>query len=130
MSKHIDDKEAILDQLRTLSRVMDTAIKIPGTKIRFGADSLLGLFPIAGDWAGFVVSLYLLYRARQLGVSGVIQLRMLVIMLVDACLGMIPFAGFLFDVLFQANQRSLNLLLEEYPHLDSRTQQLPLEDES
>src|SRR3546814_3153259 len=35
-----------LRRLNNVARVLDTALRIPGTNIRFGADSLMGLLPV------------------------------------------------------------------------------------
>jgi len=48
----IDDLARRLARLKRLARLMDTALRIPGTAIRFGADSALGLIPGAGDVTG------------------------------------------------------------------------------
>jgi hypothetical protein len=47
---------------------MDTAAAIAFSRVRLGADSVLGLFPGVGDVAGRLVSLYLVDEARWLGV--------------------------------------------------------------
>ncbi|MFW6358645.1 MAG: DUF4112 domain-containing protein [Chroococcales cyanobacterium] len=38
-----------LKRIRKLSRLMDTAFGIPGTKFRIGLDPIIGLIPGAGD---------------------------------------------------------------------------------
>ena len=50
------DPEAMrrLVRMAKLARLMDTALRVPGTNIRFGADSIMGLLPVAGDAAGVV----------------------------------------------------------------------------
>jgi len=110
MIKDTHERERTLRELKSLSWVMDTAIQIPGTRIRLGADSLLGLIPGGGDAAGMLVSAYLLYRASQLGVSRGTLLRMAGNMLLDAAVGTIPIAGDVFDVFFKANRRNVRLL--------------------
>ena len=46
-----------LRRMRGLARLMDTAVRIPGTGVSFGADSVLGLIPGVGDFAGAAISL-------------------------------------------------------------------------
>ena len=130
--EELSKEERILRELRTISRIMDTAISIPGTKLRFGMDSIMGLLPLGGDVASLLVSLYLLKRARQLGASGNVLRKMLGNILVDATIGSVPLAGDIFDVVFQANQRNLTLLLEEFPELEPTIKQVTdaEEDES
>jgi hypothetical protein len=97
--------------VRDLVRYLDAAITIPGTNIGVGLDAVVGFFaPVLGDWVGAFASLVLLREALRRRVPPVIVLRMLLNVLVDAFFGMIPVAGDVFDVAFQANKRNLDLL--------------------
>ena len=58
------ERIARLDALATL---LDTAILIPGTNVRFGLDALIGLVPGIGDVVTTLLSLYLVREARALG---------------------------------------------------------------
>ncbi len=118
-------QEKIAREFELISRYMDTAIRIPGTKIRLGLDSLLGVLPGAGDTAGGVVSLYLLIRARQYGVPPGTLLKMAGNILLDATVGVIPIVGDVFDVFFKANRRNLALLLRDDPHGVDNTGDVP-----
>jgi hypothetical protein len=109
----LDDAERAQTEawVRDLVRYLDAAIVIPGTNIGIGLDALVGFFaPVVGDWLGAFASLVLLREAFTRRVPPVIVLRMLLNVLVDTLLGMIPVAGDLFDVAFQANKRNLDLL--------------------
>jgi hypothetical protein len=97
--------------VRDLVRYLDYAITIPGTKIGIGLDAVVGFFaPVIGDWLGAFAALVLLGSALDRRVPPVIILRMLLNVAIDTLLGMIPVAGDLFDVAFQANRRNLELL--------------------
>ena len=52
----LGDRQRRVRRLQTIARIMDTAFAIPGTKIRFGADALLGLIPGVGDIVGAAIS--------------------------------------------------------------------------
>lgn len=114
MSDHAAEHEqrarAGLDRLRALTRLMDQAFGIPGTKWRFGLDALFGLVPGLGDVAGGVIAVYALHVARQLRAPGAIQLHMLTNIAIDASVGTIPLLGDLFDFVFKAQTRNLALL--------------------
>jgi hypothetical protein len=100
--------------LRTLVRLMDGAIVVPGTEFRVGLDPLLGLvFPGAGDVAGGLASMLLFAVAFRNGVPAVIMLRMLVNVGTDALVGAVPVLGDLFDAAYRANEKNL-ALLEQY----------------
>jgi hypothetical protein len=108
----LDDHARRLARLKTLARLMDSAFRIPGTRIRFGADSALGLIPGAGDVIGLGISLFALGEAMRLGVPSRLLVRMIGNIAIDTGLGAIPVAGDIFDLLFKSNTRNLKLLLE------------------
>ena len=60
-------RRAALERLEQLSILLDTALFIPGTNIRFGADAIVGLFPGIGDAITTALSAYLVYEAYRLG---------------------------------------------------------------
>lgn len=96
-----------------LAKSMDSAFRIPGTKIRFGWDSIIGVFPAAGDTITMFVSLYIIWRVYQMGASTSLILSMLGNVVLDWLLGAIPLLGDFFDVAFKANTRNIRLL-EKY----------------
>ena len=101
---------ASIDRVRTLARLLDSAVTIPGTKIRFGADSIIGLIPGLGDVAGAVLSGYIVLVATQLGASAPVVTRMLLNIGIDTVVGSIPVLGDVFDVAFRSNQKNVALL--------------------
>nr|WP_289852059.1 DUF4112 domain-containing protein [Rhizobium sp. SSA_523] len=103
-----------LAKLSKLARVMDTALRIPGTNIRFGADSVLGIVPGIGDAAGALVGLLLLNEARRLGLPGNKQLQMLGNVATDAVLGSVPLVGDVFDLYFKSHRRNIRILLDHF----------------
>lgn len=103
-----------LQRLRTVAMVMDTAIAIPGTNIRFGADSLLGLVPVAGDFAGALVGLAIVNEARRLGVPGHKMGRMIANIGLDTLVGAVPLLGDVFDVYFKSHRRNVQIVLDHF----------------
>ncbi|MCF6368030.1 DUF4112 domain-containing protein [Rhizobium halophilum] len=107
----------LLRRLRRLSnaaRLMDTAVRIPGTGIRLGADSLMGLIPVVGDAGGAMVGLAIVYEARRLGVPPHKLGRMLGNLAVDAAVGSVPLLGDVFDVYFKAHRRNIGMILDHF----------------
>ncbi len=100
----------VLNRLKLLSRFMDAGWGIPGTKVRFGADSVLGLVPGAGDLAGMAISLYVVVKAYELGAPNHILARMVGNVAIDTGLGAIPVLGDIFDVFFKSNIKNVDLL--------------------
>jgi hypothetical protein len=96
--------------MEVLARLLDDRFRIPGTSIRFGLDGLIGLVPGLGDVATTAASLYLVYRARALGMPKPVLARMIVNILADTAVGAIPLLGDIFDIAFKANRRNFDLL--------------------
>jgi len=100
----------VVDQLVHWS---DSALTIPGTRIRFGLDPIIGLlFPGGGDAVGGAVSLSVLVLALQNRLPVWVLWRMVINIALDAAVGSVPLLGDLFDFGFRANQRNMNLLRE------------------
>jgi Domain of unknown function (DUF4112) len=106
------DRVKTINRLRNIARVMDTAVKIPGTKIRFGADSIIGLVPGAGDLVTMGISIYVLAEAARLGLPREVLLKMAGNIAIDTGIGAIPIVGDIFDMFFKSNTKNLSLLLE------------------
>ena len=115
----LDDHARRLARLKQLAHIMDSALRIPGTRIRFGADSALGLIPGAGDVLGLGISLFALLEAVRLGAPGHVLTRMIANVAIDTGLGAIPVVGDIFDLLFKSNTRNLKLLLEHFERENS-----------
>jgi len=101
-----------VDRLRTLVRVFDELIRIPGTNVRVGLDPLMGILP-GGDAIGGVFAAWTIIVAGRLGAPPAVIARMLLNVLTDTLIGSIPLAGDLFDVGYKANRRNVELL-EQY----------------
>jgi hypothetical protein len=99
-----------LAELASLADLLDSRYRIPGTRLRYGIDAILGLVPGIGDTLAALPALYLVWRARQLGVPKSLVLRMVINVLFDTVLGSVPIAGNVFDLFFKASRRNLALL--------------------
>ncbi|MCS4504804.1 DUF4112 domain-containing protein [Arhodomonas aquaeolei] len=104
------DEAAALRRLERFAVFMDTALPVPGTSWRIGADALVGLLPGIGDGVMAVLALYPVLEARRLGVRRRTLARMLANIAVDFAVGSIPLAGDVFDAGFRANRRNVDLL--------------------
>lgn len=104
------EKERARKRLDRIAWYLDSSIPVPGLEIRFGLDPLIGLFPGIGDTLGAIVSSYILSEAARLGAPKSVLLKMAFNIALDAILGAIPILGDLFDVVWKANQRNMQLL--------------------
>jgi len=98
------------ERLARLARLLDSAVSVPGTGVRFGLDAAIGLLPGVGDLVATGLSLYLIAEARRLGISKWALLRMLGNVGIDLLLGSVPVAGDVFDVFWRANRRNMAIL--------------------
>lgn len=98
------------DWAEGLVRFLDDGIRVPFTDFRFGLDAILGLFPVVGDAATGLTSAAILGLALKQGVPTIILLRMVGNIAVDVLLGMVPFVGDAFDLVFKSNRRNLDLI--------------------
>ncbi|WP_324664665.1 DUF4112 domain-containing protein [Haloarcula sediminis] len=101
---------ATLDRVHTVTRLLDDAIRVPGTDFRIGIDPILSVLPVAGDAAGAVLSLYPIAEAYRLGMSKRTLAAMLGLVAIDAVIGSVPVLGTVFDALWKANQWNYRLL--------------------
>jgi len=115
---------ATIMRLRRLSRLLDSAIRIPGTSYRIGLDPLFGLFPGGGDFLGTALSAYIVIEAARMGVSRAALAQMVSNIIVDTVSGSVPVLGDLVDLTWKANVKNM-VLLEEHlniPHPQPRKQ--------
>src|SRR5215470_13189258 len=111
-----DRRETMAHRLEQLAWLLDRAFHIPGTRIRLGLDALLGLLPIGGDvLTGLVQAGLVLVALSHYKVPKTVAARMAANVLIDIAIGAIPLLGDLFDVVFKANTRNIQLL-ERYRH--------------
>jgi hypothetical protein len=105
-------KLAALKRIRKFSRLMDTAIGIPGTKFRIGLDPIIGLIPGAGDIVSTIISGYIIYLATRVGVSNDNLKEMIFNVGLEFVVGTIPLFGDIFDAFYKSNIRNLEILEE------------------
>jgi hypothetical protein len=108
---------ARLQRLEWLADLLDTALAVPGTRVRFGLDGLLGLAPGFGDAVTTGISLWIVYEAHRLGAPRGLVGRMVGNVMLDGLVGAVPILGDAFDLVWRANRRNVTLLRE---HLTRR----------
>lgn len=112
----LDPRATRLSRLRHLSFLLDNAIGIPGTRLRFGLDPIIGLIPGGGDTAGLILSSFIVLEAAKMGASKAILGQMAWNILLETLVGSVPVAGDMFDAAWKANAKNIELL-EEHLHL-------------
>ena len=106
-----DSREALRRRrLGRLAWLLDSAIQVPGTRFRIGLDPIIGLVPGFGDVVGVLLSSYIVREAARAGAPKSVLLHMAWNVALEGIVGMIPFAGDVFDAAWRANQRNVALL--------------------
>lgn len=107
---HDIDRDAARRRLERLADFLDSRARVPGTRIRFGADAVLNLIPGLGTAVATAISAYLIVEAHRLGAPKQAMARMIGNVAIDGLLGAIPLVGWVGDLLFRANNRNVAIL--------------------
>jgi len=106
----VHDRAGAIARVTMVARLLDSAFFIPGINRRVGLDAVIGLVPGIGDAVSAALAGYIVWEAHRLGLPRWKIARMVGHVAVDTAIGVIPFAGDLFDAAFKANQRNVRLL--------------------
>lgn len=109
------DPQAVRNRVEAMEKLLERAFFIPGINRPIGLDSVVGLIPVIGDIATALMGAYIVWEARNLGMSKMQLTRMAGNVGIDTALGAIPFAGDVFDFFWRSNSRNLKIVLK---HLD------------
>ncbi len=109
------DPASVRRRIEALEQLLERAFVIPGTNRRIGVDALAGLLPVAGDTITALMGVYLVWEARNLGMSKWQLARMTGNVGFDWLVGLVPFAGDVFDFFFRSSSRNLRMIRR---HLD------------
>jgi hypothetical protein len=99
-----------LKRMRQLTKLLDNAIAIPGTKQRIGLDPLLGLIPGGGDTVSAAFSGYIIIEAARMGLPRSALVRMVGNIILDMVVGAVPFVGDIYDTVSKANVRNMQIV--------------------
>src|SRR3546814_6268837 len=98
-----------------MEAMLEGLFVLPGTNRRVGLDSLVGLIPVVGDFATAAMGAWIVWEARNLGMSKWQLTRMAANVGFDTLIGAIPFAGDVFDFFYKSNSKNLRIIRR---HLD------------
>jgi hypothetical protein len=104
------DPASVRQRIEAMELLLERALAVPGTRMRVGLDSILGLIPVVGDVITAAMGAWLIWEARNLGMSKFHLARMAGNVGFDTLVGAIPLAGDLFDFVFKSNSRNLRMV--------------------
>jgi hypothetical protein len=109
------DPASVRKRIEGMEHLLEGLIKIPGTNQKLGLDVILDLVPGIGDVVGAALGAYMVWEARNLGMTKTQMARMFGNVGVDFALGLIPWVGAVPDFFFRSNSRNLKIIRK---HLD------------
>jgi hypothetical protein len=104
------DPASVRRRLEAMEMVLERAVVLPGTNYRIGLDAIAGLIPVVGDVITASMGAWLVWEARNLGMSKFQLVRMAGNVAMDTAVGAIPLLGDAFDFAFRSNSRNLRIL--------------------
>ena len=111
------DVESVRKRIEAMEHLLEGLFKIPGTNQKVGLDVILNLIPFGGDAIGSLMGAWIVWEARNLGMSKMQIARMSGNVGVDFLLGLVPFVGAIPDFFFRSNSRNLKIIKR---HLDKQ----------
>jgi hypothetical protein len=109
------DPQSVRQRVEAMEKLLERMFVIPGTKRQVGLDVILDLIPGVGDVAAAALGAYIVWEARNVGMSKWQISRMAGNVGVDFALGLIPWVGAIPDFFFRSNTRNLRMIRR---HLD------------
>ena len=98
-------------QAEHLAHLLDDAIRLDRSRVRFGLDPLVGLIPLIGDVLVTACGAFILVTARQLGVPLFVLLQMAYNLLLNGLLGTVPIFGDLYSFWYKCHAKNAALLI-------------------
>ena len=109
------DAAAVRQRIEAMEHLLEGLFTSPGTNRKVGLDVILDVIPVGGDLIGTAMGAWMVWEARNLGMSKTQMARMFGNVGVDFLLGLIPVVGIIPDFFFRSNTRNLKIIKR---HLD------------
>lgn len=109
------DPASVRRRLETMEQLLERAFVVPGINRQVGLDSIVGVVPIVGDLFSAAMGAWMIWEARNLGMSKFQMARMAANIGVDTTLGAVPLAGDVFDFFYRSHSKNLRIVQK---HLD------------
>ncbi|WP_033317362.1 DUF4112 domain-containing protein [Novosphingopyxis baekryungensis] len=109
------DPLAVRQRVEAMEKLLEGMFVIPGINRRVGLDFIVGLVPVVGDIITAAMGSYLIWEARNLGMSKFQMTRMAGNIGIDTLFGAVPLVGDAFDFLWRSNTKNLRIIRK---HLD------------
>lgn len=101
------DPAAVRRRVEAMERLLEGMFVIPGLNRRVGLDAIVGLVPVVGDLAAAGLGAWIVWEARNLGMSRAALFGMGARIGFDTLLGAIPLVGDAADLFYRSNTRNV-----------------------
>jgi hypothetical protein len=109
------DPASVRRRIEAMEKVLERMFVVPGINRPVGLDAMLSLVPVAGSFVGTALGAWIVWEARNLGMSKWQLARMAGNVGADTLMGAIPVIGAIPDFFFRSNSRNLKIIRR---HLD------------
>ena len=109
------DPASVRRRIEAMEQLLEGLFTVPGLNRKLGLDVILDFIPGIGPTVAAVMGSWLIWEARNLGLSKWQVARMFGNVGIDWGLGLIPLVGAIPDFFFKSNTRNLRLIKR---HLD------------
>ena len=107
------DPQSVRQRVEAMERVLERLFVIPGTKQSVGLDVVLDVVPVVGDIAAAALGAYIVWEAKNLGMSKWQMARMSGNVGVNWLLGLfsvVPVVGVIPTLLYRSNSKNLKII--------------------
>lgn len=112
------DPASVRQRVEAMEKLLERLFVIPGTRQSVGLDAILDVVPVVGDVAAAALGTYIVWEARNLGMSKWQMARMTGNVGLNWLLGLfsvVPVVGVIPTLLFRSNSKNLKIIKK---HLD------------
>jgi hypothetical protein len=107
------DPQSVRQRVEAMEKLLERIFVIPGTKQTVGLDVILDLVPVVGDVAAAALGAYIVWEAKNLGMSKWQMARMSGNVGINWLLGLlsvVPVVGAIPTLFFRSNSRNLKII--------------------
>ncbi|HVU29257.1 MAG TPA: DUF4112 domain-containing protein [Sphingomicrobium sp.] len=120
------DPESVRQRVEAMEKLLEGLVVIPGIRRPIGLDVILDVVPVVGDIAAAALGSYIVWEAKNLGMSKWQMARMTGNVGLNWLLGLfsvVPIVGVIPTLLFRSNTRNLKIIRKhlERHHPGTRT---------
>lgn len=109
------DPASVRARVEAMEILLERSFRLPGFNVPIGLDALIGLIPVLGDIVTTALGAYIVWEARNLGLTKWQLTRMGANVAFDTIIGFVPVIGDAADFVFRSNTRNLKIIKK---HLD------------